>query len=254
MRHADPSRLFWRQVVAVTVLAALLPPLHAQPFSCPAVQPSRSQTPAYARAGPQPLCEGFFEQTVSQPFLELVSATRGVARLRLAQPLAWTGGARRLRLLVQPLQAAPFYRVDAELAPDAPEPLRWDPSRMLQATGLHPEALGFLALADPTGGLPHVAALALPAEPSELQPQVVYLTLRPSVALATLAWRAYAPSPAEAPAWQVAPGRPPMAWQPATLAIPRPAEAAGWRVDVRAQDRQGQALPLLSFLLTDAAP
>ncbi len=63
--------------VALTLLAAVHGPVAAQGFQCAPVLPSSSGAPAYGPVAPQ-RCEGFFDRTVSQPFIELVSLTRGV--------------------------------------------------------------------------------------------------------------------------------------------------------------------------------
>lgn len=131
----------------------------AQGFECAALKPSSSRLPAYASGPDKTRCEGFFETTVSQPFIERVSLTRGAPPAGLAAaPLELRTDARSAaRLVVQPLRASPFYRVDAALPPG--QALAWNPAPMLAATAQPLSALGFLALL----GSPSALAGALPA-------------------------------------------------------------------------------------------
>lgn len=211
-------------------------------FACAALKPSRQQQPAYARVPGEARCEGFFEQGVSQPFVELVSVTRGQARLRMREPVALdaSGGG---RLLIQPLRAAPFYRVDAEIPVGLP--LRWDPAPMLAATGLRPDDLGFLAWAN---GAPTDVRRVRPVQLAS-GGRTIYVTVRPSVTMQSLVWRSHVGDAAADAAWQSHPGPMPYAWQTLSLAL-EPPDAGQWlRVDIRATDRQGEPLPLLSFIV-----
>lgn len=246
--HAHP----W--LAALGAVAGLLcaGPAHAQEFRCAALRPSSSQQPAYAAVPGAARCEGYFEQSVSQPFLELVSLTRGMARLQQGGALSLRAAGRSgARLTVQPLAASPLYRVDAWLAPD--RPLRWDATAMLVATGLRPAELGFLAaLPQPTdGGVMNVVPVALAA--GHEASSAGFAMLRASVALSALAWRAYPPGGAGAGSWRTH-RAPAYAWQPVALPFDLPADGQALRIDLRAQDAHGQPLPMLSFVIPGAAP
>lgn len=224
-----------------------------QGFECAALKPSSSQQPPYGRIPGQARCEGYFEQSVSQPFVELVSLTRGVPLLEAATRPTLRA-ARRLatRLLIQPLTASPFYRVDAQL--EAGQALLWDAAPMLGATGLRPQELGFVALARAgPDEVPAVVPVSVAAEHDASS--VGFAMLRASVSLSSIAWRAYrGAAAAPAGAWRTRAAPPPYAWQPAAIPIDLPADGAGLRVDVRAVDTQGQPLPLLSFVVVGLEP
>ena len=240
---------------------------HAQAFECAALKPSSSLTPAYASVPGQTRCEGFFEKSVSQPFIELLSLTRGPppsapsalaasAAPAASAPLQIRADARAAaRLVVQPLASRPFYRVDAALP--SGQALSWDAAPMLAATRQAVSSLGFLALVTPTLASP----AALPAlAPVTFMPQApqdgpVYAVVRVSVDVASVAWRSYrvgtaaAASPASAPSsWTELPESQRYAWKHITLTIPMPADGKGLRVDVQAVGAaNAQSLPLLRF-------
>lgn len=230
----------------------------ADKFRCASVAPSTARAPAYAAVPGAQRCEGFFEKNVSQPFLEVLSLTRAVpgtwaadaeGRLQLS-----ASGASDARLLIQPLRSNPPYRVDAQLAAGAS--LAWNSNAMLQATGLRLRDLGFLALVERGGDLLALAPLSMQGDPPALDGAVAFAVLRPSVDVSALAWRAYAaagPTGAAAPEWQNLAGTPLFAWERIALPIPWRNGDAELRVDVRALDSQGQALPLLQFAVVGAA-
>lgn len=249
------------------------------PFECAALRASSSRQPAYGLvAGPvagQQRCEGFFERNVSQPFLELLSLTR-------SPPGSWAlDGEGRLnlrglpqfdaRLLIQPLRSNPLYRVDAWLPRGTS--FDWPSTPMLRATRLQLRDLGLLAFVGPSVPTPRLAPVSTGAGDGG---PLVHAVLRPSVAVASLAWRAYRPGavaldappavPTAAPpsppaagasatalpspsAWQVLPGATLFAWERYALAIPMPTDGLALHVDVRAVDQQGQDLPLLRFVV-----
>ena len=235
----------------------------AQAFQCAALKPSSSLAPGYASVPGQARCEGFFEKTVSQPFIELLSLTRGAPPSAAAAPAASAASAplairtdvrAAARLVVQPLPSRPFYRVDAALAPG--QALSWDAAPMLAATRQPVSGLGFLALVTPTsanpGALPALAPVAF--TPQAPQDGPVYAVVRVSVDVASVAWRSYrvgndaAASPP--PTWTDLPDSNLYAWKHITLTIPIPADGKGLRVDVQAVGAaNAQSLPLLRFAI-----
>jgi len=225
----------------------------AQRFECAPLSPSSSRTPAYALLADPDRCEGFFERKVSQPFLEIVSLTRGAVtagtplQLRLDSKSA-------ARLLVQPQRSGPFYRVDAVLP--AGQALAWDAAPMLAATGLRLVDLGFL-------GIVHVAASS--GEPALLAPVVLgaagsergvaTAVVRVSVAVSSVAWRSYrlGTGGGLASDWVTLPASQLFAWQRVAVTIPLPVDGRGLLVDVQAVGADdGQALPLLRFAIDGA--
>lgn len=264
MRQVRPAATAVR--CGVHALAAL--GLHAAQgqapvFQCPSLVASTVRQPAYAPVPGQSRCEGFFVKNVSQPFIELVSLTQ-------AAPGSWAAAgasgltlsaSRRLdtHLLIQPLRSSPLYRVDARLRRDGG--LAWDSAPMLQATGLALRDLGFLAVIAASGSTDVPAFV--PVATQALGPAVgskAYAVLRPSVAVSAIAWRGYRIGGPELPdpGWRDVSGPPLFAWERIALPIPLPADGHGLRIDVRALDSQGQAMPLLQFALVgvddDAKP
>ena len=245
-------------VVLLTGGVVVAAAAQAQAFECAALKPSSSRVPAYASVPGQTRCEGFFEKTVSQPFIELVSLTRGAppAGLATTAPLELRTDARSpARLVVQPLRASPFYRVDAALVPG--QSLAWDPAPMLAATAQPVSALGFLALLgsppalSPAGAQPALAPVAITLQ--GLQDARVYAVVRVSVEVSSVAWRGYrvggpAAAPAVPAAWTDLPESHLYAWKHITLNIAMPADGKGLRVDVQAVGAaNAQSLPLLRF-------
>lgn len=235
----------WRGAAAAALACAACS-ASAQEFACAALRPSSAQSPPYQRVPGQARCEGFFERQVSQPFVELVSLTRGApdpaaAPLQLAAP-----GKTPARLVVHPLRSGPFYRVDALLEPG--RPLAWDPGPMLAATGLALRDLGFLALVPGGDGAPlTVAPLAFTAQ-AEGEVRAV---LRVSVAVSKLEWRRYQPGGVDAAAsqWQAIPGPPLFPWARVPLTIAPPPEGTSVNIDVQARDAADKPLPLLRIVL-----
>jgi len=237
--------------LAVLLAVAAMKAMPAAPaqgeFRCAALLPSASRAPPYARVPGEPRCEGYFEQTVSQPFIELLSLTRyrPDAPPPAAGPLpihARPGVA--ARLLIQPLRPSPFYRVDAALSPG--QTLPWNAAPMLASTGLRPSELGFLARA--AGTDPDTPALA----PVSLAPAVAdaasaYAVLRVSVPVASVAARQY--KPGGSGAWRELPGPPLYAWDTIVLPLAPAADGADTGVDVRAVGADGRLLPLLKFVV-----
>ena len=230
----------------------------AQGFECAPLAPSTSRAPAYAAQAGQARCEGFFEKKVSQPFIEIVSLTRGV--LPAVQPLQLRADAKTgAHLVVQPLRSGPFYRVDAALP--AGQTLAWDAGPMLAATGLRLVDLGFLALLRPAAVATPVAVLApvllgaLGAEPppSGTPPRGPALAVvRVSVAVGSVAWRSYrlGADGGLVSGWATLPGSQLFAWQRIGVPITLPADGQRLMVDVQAVAADdGQALPLLRFAI-----
>lgn len=239
----------WRECTQAATIAALLfmaSPGAAQDFACAALRPSTSQSPAYGPVAGQARCEGFFDQSVAQSFVELVSLTRGAAQLETPMATLAVTSPLAVRLTIQPLAAAPFYRIDGPLS--IAQPWAWDARPMLQSTGLQPEDIGFLAQASATAdNLGRVAPVSMSSTPPART--AAFATLRASVALSSLAWRVYDTSAqAPTPIWRQR-DQPAYAWQPVAVALDLPDPARSVRVDVRARDAMGQSLPMLSFIV-----
>lgn len=255
-RRADALRTASCLRVACAALAILASPAgRAQTeFRCAPLLPSATRAPAYERVAGERRCEGFFDQTVSQAFVELLSLTRHrpdrVPAVADA-PLQLRGGTART-LVIQPLRPSPFYRVDAALAPD--QPLSWNAAPMLKATGLRLADLGFLARrAAPDADASAVVPVSLPAAVDD--PATAYAVLRVSVPVASIAARRYRigdAAGAVAGDWQRLPGTPLDAWDTIVLPIALPTDGQPVSVDVRAIDKGGGLLPLLHFVV--AAP
>ncbi len=241
-------------VVAALALAAL--PAPAQGFECAPLQPSAARSPAYRAVSGQARCEGYFEQKVSQPFIELVSLTRGPLPVAAGSPGAVlelrTDLPTATRLVVQPQRSGPFYRVDA-LLPGG-QPLRWDGAPMLASTGLRLADLGFLALAGastPTAtAVMALAPVALTAQAST--PTRVTAVVRVSVEVSSVSWRSYRLGAEAWPAtaWATLPDSQLFAWQRLALPIEWPSDGKGLHIDVQAVGADdGRALPLLRFVM-----
>lgn len=234
-------------------LAALGVVAPAAAFECAPLRPSAAQSPAYRPVAGQARCEGFFERTVSQPFVELLSLTRGDVPAQSGELEIRTDAAVAARLVVQPQRSRPFYRVDAELP--GGQPLRWDPAPMLAATQLPLAELGFLGVTAPAAaGATDLAVLPLrfgsdPAGDGRRLQAVV----RVSVEVSSVAWRS-APPGGPATPWTVLPDSHLYAWRRLVLPIELPAADAGLRVDVQAvAARDAQPLPMLRFEIVGAA-
>jgi hypothetical protein len=226
-------------------------PLMAHGFDCPPITPSTARQPAYGPVADRSRCEGFFDKTVSQPFLELVSLTRGPGlRADVARaPLELSAASRvPLHLLVQPVSSLPYYRMDTQLKPG--QALRWDPTRMLSDTGVPPSELGFLALAtrQPPTGITAVAPVALSAAAQTL-PQAIAI-VRPSVDIASLEWRSYRLGVDASSQWIQVPNAQRYAWHRVEVAIALPADGKAVAVDFQARDdKDGKWLPILRLML-----
>lgn len=231
----------------------------AQAFECAPLQPSRDSAPAYRIIAGQARCEGFFEKTVSQPFIELVSLTRGpppgagVTPSPMLEIQANVQGA--VRLVIQPQRSSPYYRVDAAM--QGGQALAWDPAPMLAATGLPLSNLGFIALtrSNPPWAGAVAAIVPVAFTPQGQQDMRVYAVVRVSVDVASLAWRAYrlGTDASPAPTWIDMPDSHRFAWQRVTLPIELPADGKGLRIDVQAVGvSNSQSLPLLRFAVVGA--
>ncbi len=248
----------WMRALVASGVATLsgLVTAQAPRFDCAPVLASTTQQPAYGPVAGETRCEGFYVRNVAAPFIELLSLTDAAPGSWGASPALTLRASRRLdtRLLIQPLRSNPLYRVDAPLARDTA--LAWNGAPMLQATGLAPRDLGFLARADASDP-PRFVPVSLQSVTSAGS-ATVYAVLRPSVAVSSLAWRGYRVG-AERPgdAWRPLAGAPLFAWERVALPIPLPSDGQGLRIDVRALDAQGRPLPLLQFAVLgpdDGAP
>jgi hypothetical protein len=247
-------RMKTRVLAIVTLLcgAALATLAHAaDAFECAPVAPSATRSPAYRSVSGQARCEGFFEKKVSQPFIELLSLTRG--------PLPPAGSASApllqlrstvksgARLVVQPQRSLPFYRVDAALP--AGQVLAWDPAPMLAATGLRLADLGFLAVL-PAGDAALTAVAPIAFAPLAAADASALAVLRVSVAVSSLQWRSYrlGKDALPASAWVTVPDSQLFAWQRVAVPIALPPDGKRLLVDVQAIGADdGHALPLLRF-------
>ena len=248
-RRALQHRVSFAAAIALTCSIS-----YAAPFECAPVVPDRSMQPPYHRVSGQGRCEGFFSQTVSQKFVELVSLTlsprlrsdgaSGPLSIRVPRMLNATPPA---TLVIRPLGARPFYRVDM---PISRKPTEWDPAPMLTATGLQVSNLGFLAVTgQPEPGVTAFTPVAIDA--TSAKSSDAFATVRVSVKVTTLRYRQYALSPATADTeqWREVRGTPLYAWDRSQLQIPLPADDGGLRVDVEATDDSGRNLPLLRFII-----
>lgn len=234
-------------------IAALAATASAAEFQCAPLKPSESRRPAYTRIGEQARCEGFYDRSVSQPFIEIISLTSGTAPADGATVLTLSTPTRvAARLIVQPLRPAPFYRVDA-LVP-AGQALSWDTAPMLSSTGLRVRDLGFLA-SQVAGGAGSALipvtigrATAAPAD----GPSLLQAVLRVSVPVASLAWRRQRMD-GSAGTWRDIPGPARFAWERVPLALEMPPDGGGVRVDVQAVDADGKVLPMLRFSVSGLA-
>ena len=228
--------------------------LYAKDFACAPLLPSTAKSPTYRLITGQARCEGFFDKTVSQAFIELVSLTRGLPPSAVATPAGvlevHANVKGPVRLVVQPQRSSPFYRVDAAM--QGGQILSWDPAPMLKATGLQQSDLGFVAVsgsAPGSGGtLPIFAPLSFALQAQ--QDQRVYAVIRVSVEVSSVAWRAYRKGPAGglAPVWVEMPNSQRYAWQRITVPLELPVTGQGLMVDVQAVSAvDSQFLPLLRF-------
>lgn len=254
-------------IVTFIILLSVAAWAQAQGFECAALKPSASSLPSYASIPGQARCEGFFERSVSQPFIELVSLTRGQppaadSATQVPALNLYADASTPLRLVVQPQPSRPFYRVDAAM--QSGQILLWNPAQMLTATRLPLSELGFLALvASPSssaGSLPTIAPVAF-TEKGRKDTRA-YAVVRVSVEVSSVAWRSYrvGADTASLPAsgWTDLPDSHLYAWRRITLPIDLPSDGKELRVDVQAVGASNsQTLPLLRFSIVgsrDANP
>jgi hypothetical protein len=244
-------------MAALAVVVAGLPvapgSFAAEEFRCPPLQPSSTRQPAYQRVPGQARCEGYYERGAAPPALELISLTRGLPDL----PATPAAAALQLRglpttaahLIVQPLRAEPFYRMDALLGRGAA--LVWNAAPMLSATGLRPRDLAFLALALPQGGdTPMFVPVALPSVPQT--DSAAYAVVRVSVPVSAMSWRLDGldgSAGGAAPDWHELPDATLLAWDRLVIPIDMAPQGKGCTVDVQALDPQSRPLPLLRFVV-----
>lgn len=219
-------------------------------FRCAPVLPSATREPAYGRVAGEARCEGYYDQTVSQPFIELLSLTRQRPGTQTPTPAVLhirSNPSVAAQLVIQPLAPSPFYRVDAAL--ETGSTLTWDPRPMLASTGLRLADLGLLARTR------SVDAATLAVVPLSLPPYadeaVAYAVLRVSVPVATMASRTYraGAGDAEPSAWHELPGTPLYAWETIVLPIQSVDDGQDRGIDVRAVGKDGRPLPLLQFIV-----
>ena len=243
-------------VAVCLAIAAVACPLQAQEtaFECAPLRPSTSKSPPYERVSGQPRCEGFFDQNVSRPFLELLSLTRGPGLTSSADAgqgvELYADSTIALRLIVQPMSSVPFYRVDAAMR--GRQPLAWDPAPMIERTQLAPANIAFLALPNgPQAGVTTVVPVSLSEQARSATR--VFAVVRVSVDVESISWRSY-PTGGTASEWQDVPNSQLYAWHRITLPIDLPADSKSTTVDVQANATEGKrTLPLLRFTILGPA-
>lgn len=253
LRLASRISAWLCELTALTLFTVFANISHAQTdFRCAALLPSTSTSPPYKRVAKEARCEGYFDQTVSQPFVELLSLTRHSPDLLPAtaeKSIQIRSQSKEVtRLVIQPLQPSPFYRVDAALPADGA--LNWNTTTMLQTTGLRLSDIGFLAhVAVGDSDIASIVPVSLP--PAVADESLAYAVLRVSVPVTSIAARQYRLGAAATvnSDWQSLLGVPLYAWDTIVLPIGIATDGLDTRVDVRAVDTKGLPLPLLQFVV-----
>ena len=248
-------------IIALSLVLRLWAPwAHAQgsQFICARVTPSSSLTPRYARVGTSNLCEGFYDKSVSKPFIELVSLTltppKAIAAIsestvHISTPFVGSG---RADLLIQPFSVATPYRVDALIS--SPSPISWATGQMVKATHLKLKDVGFVATAVAASDSLEVFPVRVTSDtsPANERTEVAYATVRVSGVTSRFQWRSY-PSPPD-------PGAGSLAWKDigngqlypeewATVEIPLIAPETNTTVEFKASDSQHANFRPLRFVV-----
>lgn len=225
-------------------------------FSCAKVVPSEIYRPKYARVGHSNVCEGYYDKTVSRPFIELISLTatppKSIAALANGNLQIYAPTVRQgpLNLLIQPFSVANPYRVDALILP--PTALAWNSQQLRLATKLTLQAVGFVATAVSTGTDLRVAPVrvAITAISGNDPVRYAYATVRVSDDASQFQWRSYPTMRSDASATWAAVGSShlyPEEW--ATVEIPVSSNGANTTVELKAIDSSSSAFRPLRFVI-----
>jgi hypothetical protein len=149
------NRFLALQCAVLAAAVSLMASAQDNSFACASVRPSSALKPGYSRHASAPICEGFYDRNVSQPYVEVVSALlQPFSSLRLLDSAAFSLTPRvapkaAMTLIVQPLPVSTLYRVDARI--DNAQ-VKWDPASMLSLTKLKLSQIGYLAVVKPSPG------------------------------------------------------------------------------------------------------
>jgi hypothetical protein len=245
----DLSRALSRILLRCVIVGLPLIALAQDPnYRCPPITPDDSKEPQYRRRTDPVRCEGYFTRNVSQKYIEIISLTLGgearpnetVRKLSLSAPLL--PSSRQASLLIQPLGAHPFYRVDL---PIATAPIGWNADQMLDLTGLKLARVGFLAVlevAEPN--LLEVTPVSVTEESRSSTEAVA--KIRVSVPVTSMRYRVLPMTGSAAGAqWRNVPEPQLFAWELGTVKFNL--ARGGQRIEVLATDENKRRLPLLRF-------
>lgn len=217
--------------------------VHAAPFKCSEVKPASKRQPIYAQRAAG-VCEGFFEQPVAGPYLEIISFVR--LGSQPAPPPEYvhdlSAPAAAALFVVQPLLEGIPYRVDID---NQGSGARWNAKAMLDATGLQASELGFLALRP--ASTPARLVLSPVAVGTGASGSQGIAVVRSSVRTSEMKWRSISskPAPDSATAWQSVPNGAVDKWGLAVISVPLGAEDV--QIEVQARTTDAALLPILQF-------
>ena len=247
LRVLDSSARAGRSFAYLLLCSLSLSAAAADSFKCPGLKPATQQSPAYRSSSDGRQCEGFFEQEIAGPYLELVSFIRiDSEEAKSGEALKLHASPRASQFVVLPLRQGVPYRVDMANVADGAQ---WQPKGMLSATGLRITDLGFLALESTSSDdrldiVPTSIGKVATAGPS-------VAVIRSSERTKEMRWRMTPVGKADgaSAAWQPLPSGSVEKWGLAAIqiAIPR-AEAGPHVVQVQARKQDGTLLPLLQLL------
>jgi hypothetical protein len=216
----------------------------SQAFECPSVKPSE-KAPSYQRSSEPTRCEGFFQQEIAGPYLELVSLISASSKAGAeGQALRLHASGTSTRLVVHPLPQGIAYRVDLANVAGG---VSWQAQAMLKATNLKIRDLGFLALAPTATDRLDVFPTSIGHPSSE---GGVVALIRTSVQTQEMRWRKLYPSKAEGSTanWQKLPFDSIEKWGVAAIDLSISKEDQfPMLVQVQARRANGEVLPVLEF-------
>ena len=214
----------------------------AEKFACEKLLPDKGRKPSYDLAGGGERCEGFYQQQVAGPYLEVVSVSCGIdVAPPKGQPLTLYAAPAAPRLVIQPLVQGIPYRVDLLNGANGAQ---WLPDEMLTATGLRFASLGYLA--ELPSSVPNRLDFAptLAAKPS---PSLNCSALiRSSIQTKEMRWRTLRNGQTAAD-WQLMDGGAVNTWGLARLAIAPGSSGALQVIQIQARRVDGSLLPILQF-------